>query len=77
LGINAPCQSCHNGITAIGKQIRHVSTTLDCGTCHNTLNWTSVTTPTPPATNKLAPNKPVPQLPAVPGPRGTTSGPTK
>jgi len=77
LGVNAPCQSCHNGITAIGKQIQHVATTQDCGTCHNTLNWTSVNTPAPPAPNKPAPNKPVAQLPAVPNPRGTTSGPTK
>jgi nitrate/TMAO reductase-like tetraheme cytochrome c subunit len=72
LGISAPCQSCHNGITAIGKQIKHVVTTQDCGTCHNTLNWTNVNAPAP-----SVPNKPVPKLPAVPGPRGATSGPAK
>jgi hypothetical protein len=72
LGISAPCQSCHNGIAAIGKQIKHVLTTQDCGTCHNTLNWTNVNAPAP-----SVPNKPVPKLPAVPGPRGATSGPAK
>ena len=41
------CQSCHNGVAATGKQA-HTHTTQDCGSCHNTLNWTTTTAAAPP-----------------------------
>ena len=67
IGLNATCQSCHNGITATGKQVQHPRTTLDCGSCHNTFNWTTT-----------APKAPLrPLIPLIPRPRGTTNGPTK
>jgi hypothetical protein len=59
LGIHAACSSCHNGITATGKQPQHPVTTLDCGACHNTLNWALVSAP------------PSPRRPVTPVPRGS------
>ncbi len=63
-GVNEPCRSCHNGVNAIGKQVQHANTTLECGSCHSTLNWTTL-------------GSPVPRRPAVPSPRGATSGQVK
>ncbi len=51
-GSAATCRSCHNGVIAISKQVQHVITTLDCGSCHSTLNWT-VAAPQAPATATL------------------------
>ena len=33
------CASCHNGVTAIGKDSGHVATTASCDTCHRTGAW--------------------------------------
>jgi hypothetical protein len=64
VGLTAACRSCHNGITATGKQIRHENTTLDCGACHNTLSWTLLRAPAP--------------LPhSAPSPRAPNGGPVK
>jgi cytochrome c peroxidase len=59
LGIHATCASCHNGITATGKQPQHPVTTLDCGSCHTTLNWTVTSAP------------PAPRRSVTPVPRGS------
>jgi hypothetical protein len=61
VGVNAPCQSCHNGVTATSKQAQHPRTTLDCGVCHNTINWTVTTPPQP-----LRPLLSRPRSPAAP-----------
>jgi nitrate/TMAO reductase-like tetraheme cytochrome c subunit len=66
VGINATCQSCHNGIVATAKQVQHVTTTLDCGSCHNTMNWTLVTPRAP-----LKPLIPSPTKSPHPIPRDT------
>lgn len=39
-GINGSCGSCHNHTLATGKPlVGHVTTTLDCGTCHTTITF--------------------------------------
>ncbi|MGD8558867.1 MAG: hypothetical protein PVH04_04350 [Gammaproteobacteria bacterium] len=37
-----PCQTCHDGVTATGKDADHIETTEDCGNCHNTMNFADV-----------------------------------
>ncbi len=37
-----PCQSCHNGVSAVGKGPTHPSTSKDCQTCHTTTSWSDV-----------------------------------
>ena len=62
-GISATCLSCHNGLTATGKQAQHAVTSLDCAACHTTLNWTVAT----PARTPLRPllSKPVSRGPTI------------
>ena len=60
----AACGTCHNGITASGKQPQHLATVQDCSNCHNTLNWTI--TRAPPTLKPLLMIR-----------RGATGGPTK
>ena len=38
------CSSCHDNVTAQGKGPGHLQTTLECDNCHNTNNWTQVST---------------------------------
>jgi len=36
------CSSCHNGVTATGKNAGHIATSSDCSTCHiNTASYTT------------------------------------
>jgi hypothetical protein len=34
--ITGRCDSCHNGIIALGKPADHPATTQDCRSCHDT-----------------------------------------
>ena len=33
------CQSCHNGITATGKNVGHIQSSNVCDDCHRTFSW--------------------------------------
>jgi hypothetical protein len=37
------CTSCHNGTTASGKPITHITTNAQCDTCHSTIAWLPAT----------------------------------
>lgn len=42
-GVSASqCASCHNGTTATGQSVNHISTTPRCASCHTTTRWTPV-----------------------------------
>ncbi|MCP4491027.1 MAG: hypothetical protein GY820_27490 [Gammaproteobacteria bacterium] len=37
--VTGSCQSCHNGVTAIGKNAQHVQSSDICDDCHRTFSW--------------------------------------
>jgi hypothetical protein len=37
--VQRSCASCHNGLTAEGKGVRHIVTSSSCGDCHTTIAW--------------------------------------
>ena len=41
--VTGSCYSCHNGTTATGKHLAHLSTHNDCDTCHATTAWKPAT----------------------------------
>ena len=56
--VSGTCHSCHNSVIADGKTARHVSTTLDCVSCHSTSSWYARPTTATPAVRRS--NGPVP-----------------
>jgi len=38
-GVQRSCGSCHNGLVAEGKGVRHIVTAGSCGDCHTTIAW--------------------------------------
>jgi cytochrome c peroxidase len=42
-GLANSCQTCHNGASATGKVANHMTTSLDCSSCHHYPNWSAIT----------------------------------
>ena len=43
MGVTTGCNGCHNGSSATGKNVGHMSTQRECIDCHSTTAWTPLT----------------------------------
>jgi hypothetical protein len=58
--IPGTCATCHNGLQAVNKGLRHVVTQESCDTCHYVLGWTPVKPPMAPLRRVIPPRTPGP-----------------